>query len=376
MKCFVLILCLVNVIKTCQHCHNPSDSCAACNKLTRAGINSINKCIKLNNQENEFLEKSFDLSNISVKSINDGLCFVYASLKENYHERIRIKIEKNIKSKSWFSEKTNKTYCLLFGLPDDVITMEYLVANKMHNSLRFEQFYPEQSRMSLVRQNGVNMYAYHNYADSNNLKDWYGLNKINHSYEEIEMKLKIFFKQMHDILVNLLDNHLLYTNFKPENILINNKNKKGSAFITNLDSAVILNNEEVDKICVITKEFFPPLPDSTYETSSPSKWVDRFLKIEKNNTANRLLSWTYCISIFSLVCNEFQENLNEFSHGTIYKRWSNPNAPLNKFFKCHSSKISKSLGSFFETCLFKHSNHSKLVNFKYLTQHEWFDLGS
>lgn len=178
---------------------------------------------------------------------------------------------------------------------------------------------------------------------------------------------------MHEALSALMDKKMIYTDFKPENILINNNNKKGSAFLTNLDSVVSLSNNKLDKICVITNEYFPPVEASS-ESDAKNKLISGFIKAEGSNAANRILSWQFCVSIFSIMCQEFDQKLNTFKDRSLFSKWKNENAPLTKYFKCGKSKISTSLMSMLDSCLYKKSKNNKnTLTFEKLIEHEWFE---
>ncbi len=72
------------------------------------------------------------------------------------------------------------------------------------------------------------------------------LNKI-----EYETNLKVFFAKIYLALMNLKDKGYVYTDLKPQNIIIGPKNEP---YLIDLESVVKLNNK---RVCIYTDYFFP-----------------------------------------------------------------------------------------------------------------------
>lgn len=176
--------------------------------------------------------------------------------------------------------------------------------------------------------------TYSHLTNTENLKLWY----LNHQHHHKTMhKLKVIFKQIHSALVELLQNDLVYTDLKPENILVNLNSRKGSAYLIGLDS-VVFGSKQLSVICKLTIEYFPPvygatptvIPSSSlftlnnvaFRTLAPSKLVENFLNLESTFSADRLLTWQFCLSLYSLVCSEtFEKNYRRFSDRSVFVNW-------------------------------------------------------
>lgn len=92
--------------------------------------------------------------------------------------------------------------------------------------------------------------TYSHHTNTQDLRSWY----LAHRQDDAKanQKLKNILKQMHAALVYLLDHGLVYTDFRPENVLVNLNNKRGSAFLTRLDSTVVVAaNKQIDNICLV-----------------------------------------------------------------------------------------------------------------------------
>lgn len=137
-------------------------------------------------------------------------------------------------------------------------------------------------------------------------------------------------------------------------------------------------------------EYFPPVygaqtSSTSVRTMSPTKLIESFLRFETESSANRLLSWQFCLSIYSLVCADtFNERLRSFSDRSVFSNWKSDNQSFASYLKCNSASgngkrpslmtLSSSLASLFDSCLYRKSRNSPLkVPFYRLIEHEWFD---
>lgn len=125
-----------------------------------------------------------------------------------------------------------------------------------------------------------------NHAHTQDLKSWYMSHRTD---SKLDRKLKRIFRQMHSAIAFLLTHDLVYTDFKPENILVNLNNKKGSAFLTRLDSVVFANDGKLRNICQATIEYFPPIYGAQSSANShalpTARLIESFLKFETGNYA-------------------------------------------------------------------------------------------
>ncbi len=164
-------------------------------------------------------------------------------------------------------------------------------------------------------------------------------NKINllpiESYEKI---LRQVFFQIYEALNTLRDKGFIYTDLKPANILIGKKNE---AYLIDLESVIQPKSQQV---CVYTQKLFPPDITSYKQYDSIS--------------LERILSWTFCNTIYLAVCIK---NI-EYDQWRLWFLKPNNHSFLN-FFGC-AKKISKELVKFLDTCLTKASNPSSFSNLK------------
>lgn len=387
MKFYLLLSLLVftNCKKTSKNSQSSeaesssSESSTDATNLSSISLGSLKKSLKLSSKDESFLKNKFNISSlelISPKSEKEiakiKSCLVKSSLKSQ--ETVQIKIRKNSKIKSWFKQDQEKTFCSANAKSNQsLIPIEYHVAKELNNKPRFVKFYPDESQKSSFKnKNTAVILTYQYLTNSSSLQEWYSDKKSTMEMKDIEENLKTFFTQMHNALSSLLEKKFLYTDFKPDNVIVNNNNKKGSSFLGNLSSVVSLskNGKKLDTICVLTPEYFPPVKGVS--DSNFKKLISSFLKNEGTKAVNRMLSWQFCVSIFSLVCPEFEDKRKEFADRSVFDKWKNENTSLNKYFKCSKTKISSSLTNLFDKCLIKKST-KKNFKFENILQHEWFN---
>lgn len=95
----------------------------------------------------------------------------------------------------------------------------------------------------------------------------------------------------------------------------------------------------------------------------------------KGNQIDRLLTWQFCLSIYSLVCAEtFEKKFTNFSDRTVFNSWKNDDISLASHLNCSKNKIWDGLDGFFDGCLYRKTRNSKeKKSFHRLIDHEWFE---
>ncbi|RNA15368.1 hypothetical protein BpHYR1_050088 [Brachionus plicatilis] len=323
------------------------ESSSESTKLSPISLSTLKKYLKLSPKDESFLKNKFNTSSFdliwpkSEKEIAQlKICSLKSTLKS---QEVKVKIVKISRIKAWYRQDKDKTYCSSDAKSDQsLIPIEFHVSKELANKPRFAKFYPDESQASSSNKKHKALILTHQYlTNSVNLREWFNDKKTTLDMKEMEKILKIFFTQMHAALNSLLEKKFIYTDFKPENVIININNKKGSAFLSNLNSVVSLGKSgKLDKICVMTPEYFPPV--NGVSDSDSKKLTSSFIKTEGAKATKRILSWQFCMSIFSLVCQEFEDKKQQFVDRSVFDKWKNENTSLSRYFKCPKSKISTS----------------------------------
>lgn len=162
----------------------------------------------------------------------------------------------------------------------------------------------------------VNAYVYIRLANSRDLLSF--TNQTRHSprtshNSALERLLRVHFVRMHDALSSLRRAGFAYTDFKPENVLVDTEANR--AYLIDLESVVSTRSRFV---CVRTLLYSPPLfaptdgrlidVDGLSQHSANSFFNGRLIA----DPYDRILSWTFCFSIYILMCKRPSE-LNNYA---------------------------------------------------------------
>lgn len=341
-------------------------------------FNEVKKTFRLAKDEITSFETAFDTSSLELiwpatweDSIKSGVFLANAKSKENTNRQVLIKFQKKSTIKAWYNEKEKTTECS-YNEKIKQIPMEYMVGKEFSGKSRIPQFYAENSNYKGAR---LVYLVSHYFKNGLTLNEWFKNQTSDKTVDkkELEKNLKIFFKQMHEALLSLKRKNYLYTDFKPENVLVNLNNKKGSVFLMNMGNVVAVKDNKINQICMASKEYFPPSND---QVDIDSKTMIRnYLSSSstKVNKVDNLLIWTYCSSLMSLVCNEFDKRKDSyFKNRKIYAAMKGSSSSLAKLMKCQDNTLFKSstkLYSFLDACLAK---ESKITKFEEIINQEWF----
>lgn len=345
------------------------------NEITRTlDFNEIKKTFKLSKDEVSAFTNSFESDKLELiwpatweECQSSGLFIVSAKPKDTVKSEMLVKFQKKSGVKSWFNEKDKSTECS-FIEKNKAIPMEYYISKEMSGKPRFAQFYADDSYYKGSR---ITYLTSHYFKNSMTLNEWFKNKTSSRTSDkkEVEKNLKLFLRQMHEALVALKKKDYIYTDFKPENVLINMNNNKGSSFLMNMGNVVTLNKDKMSQICTVSKEYFPPSNDQV--DIDNKVMIKNFLSQSKNKPDN-LLTWTFCSSIMSLVCPEFDKRRDSyFKNRKIHAALKGSSSSLTKLIKCQetSFKYSTKLIKFLDSCLVK---DSKISKFEDIVNQEWF----
>lgn len=138
----------------------------------------------------------------------------------------------------------------------------------------------------------------------------------------LERTLRKHFARMHDALMSLRRAGFVYTDFKPENVLVDSRADR--AFLIDLESVV---SSRTKFVCVRTLLYSPPLfsPQDGrlldidgLSVQSANSFFNGGLLVDP---FDRILSWTYCFSIYILMCQRADELTNYARLAFIHERF-------------------------------------------------------
>lgn len=361
-------------------------------------LERLKKVLNLKEIELNFMKANFDTSSLTLVDpghLNDVLkhkkCTLLTHLKPTYADNERdtpvlVKLEHTQTIISWFNRQREKSYCSHELLKqtnkyEKLEPIEYFAHRELSlTRMRLRKFLPHASLVQtldgdLSMKKTVQIFTFKYNPNVQDLRQWFVERKYEHgdSYVTLEAKLKTLLRQMHSVIESLLDKNFLYTDFKPENVLVNLRSRKSSTYLINLDALVWSKNFKLERVCKITNEYFPPVLGSSNQQTT-RKLIATFLRNEASHAIDRLLTWQFCMSIFSLVCETYELKVRSFKERSVFDYWRNDNVSFARHFKCGNSKISNSLYSLFDSCLYRNSKNSKSKRtFVQLIEHEWFE---
>ena len=373
-KIFLLIFVFKSVYLSDSESDSASSSSEEEETKPKLNFEEIKKHFQLSKDEANSFKNSFKVDSLTLfwpSTWEECLSTnVFLAVAKNVKEtkEVLVKFQKKTNVRSWLNEKDKSTEC---SASKNLVPMDYFVSKEMIGKPRIPQFFADESNFK----GSKTIYlVYHYFKNSMTLNEWFKKESSGKSAnkQEIEANLKIYFKQMHEALVMLKKKNYIYTDFKPENVLINLNNKKGSSFLMNLGNVATLNNGLINQVCMASNEYFPPIEDSD-KNSDKKKMIASYLKQNENKPDN-LLIWTYCSSLMSLVCPEFETKKNShFKNRKIYsgKGLKSKNSLLN-LIQCQGANIFKystKLHAFLNACLVK---DSKIKKFEDIISQDWF----
>ncbi|CAF0959295.1 unnamed protein product [Brachionus calyciflorus] len=336
-------------------------------------FNTIIEVFKLSNKDITYLESQFNFNSLELiypksldrlRQMKRGV--LGTKFKKDNSKLVAIKFEFDGAVRARYDKGTRLINCNYNNIKGD--PTEKYIASLMQNSSNFIKFYTDLSRQFINGQNKINIYVYERLPKSQNLLQWTEKKRAeNSNNNELEKSFRKHFGTIHQALSQLQKEGYIYTDFKPENVLLDTVNDK--AYLIDLESVVSPKSKFV---CLRTVAYTPPL----YTTEGKfidsdglsSKALNHFF-----NEANvkfphdRILSWTYCFSIYSLMCTKGADIFTP-SFQQKYKHWSSDNFPFMTYFGCQTGQPSKMFIDLINGCLVK---IPKKPIFERLQKHPW-----
>jgi hypothetical protein len=283
------------------------------------------------------------------------------------YQQIAIKLEKMSNVRAKYDYKANKINC---DKSSTGIPVESYIASLMQNQPYFVKYHSISHTFYFRNNLTINMYVYDKIDNAKNLQDWIIHYKRTKSNQEIELKLSKWFLQMHRALITLLNWGYAYTDFKPENVLIDEQNDK--AYLIDLESVASANTKTV---CLRTVAFTPPLYQQNrlvnIDALSDSKSFYQSFNQQPGQIHDRMMTWTFCYSIYALLCTKTPKDVFVSSfRREKFAQWSSgrDDQKFTDIFKCPNG--SNKLINLLNSCLFK---EQKYLLFRDLIKNNWFN---
>jgi serine/threonine protein kinase len=228
------------------------------------------------------LQKTINITNSlelihpeSLKNFITNKRCIISAFSRKHGKNLVFKFELKSEVRAWWKEDTiNDT-----NLPMERHVIDLIQGMDETKKMFFIPYYNESMCILKTLNDTVYVYAMEKMNKAQDLNDWYQNNKRNGlNFSAMEEQLKEFFKTIYVALIVLLDQGLVYTDLKPQNILIDSVQNR--AYLIDLESVSIVEDEL--KIGLTTKNFFPP------ENGHLS--------------TDRILKYTFGMSIYTLVC--------------------------------------------------------------------------
>ena len=163
---------------------------------------------------------------------------------------------------------------------------------------------------SLTSSSTINSYVYTRLAKSSDLLAFTNQMRSTANNRALEAVLRKHFARMHKALTTLKRAGFIYTDFKPENVLVDSRADR--AYLIDLESVVSATSRIV---CLRTLIYSPPLfsrygqlvdIDGLSSQSAHSFFYSGIVA----DPFDRILSWTFCFSIYILMCQRPSELMN------------------------------------------------------------------
>lgn len=222
-------------------------------------LRSIAEIFKLSSHDLQFLSSNFDLKKLELiypknldrlRQMKRGV--LGAGFKRS-SKMAAIKLEFDNSVRAKYDKTTKLINCNSYNIQGE--PTEKYIANLMQNETYFIKFYTDLSKQFKSSGYKVNMYVYDRLPKSQNLLEWSERMRANlSSLSGLEKYLKKYFNKIHLALNQLKEKGYVYTDFKPENVLIDTLNDK--PYLIDLESVVSSSSKFV---CLRTVSYTPPL---------------------------------------------------------------------------------------------------------------------
>jgi serine/threonine protein kinase len=340
-------------------------------------LQSIVQIFQISKKDLPFFDTNFNLNTIeliypaSLQNVKEMRRCVLGMKFKRMKNSAAIKLEFDSSVRARYDDQQRVIRCNNQGYLNGMPT-ERFIAILMRNNPNFIKFYAAYSKQ--LNNNGVkiNTYVYERLPRTENLLAWTNQMKQNGQMTgQIEKRMKKYLRTIHESLSLLKTYGYAYTDYKPENVLIDQMNDK--AYLIDLESVVSVKSRYV---CLRTPGFTPPLYSKNgffidSDSLGPKAMNEFFYGNHVANPFDRLLSWSFCISIYSLLCLSANE-IHTVQFQSRFGYWNNDYYQFMSYFGCPmSNQLSHHLVDFLNTCLTR--KHEKVV-FPLLIKHPWLSL--
>ncbi len=247
-------------------------------------------------KKSDCLKEKFDTNSLELiypKTFkNIKRCIIEANSKNLFFiKKLAFKFELQSQIRQWWNKNTNDIGKLTSSTdkynsqtifqPMELHVMDVVQSMDFNTRKLFIPYYKDSMCvLKTTDKDRVYVYAMERPNNAINLLDWYEEHKKRMTLFDMVSKLKTYFKTIYKALITLLDKGLVYTDLKPQNILIDSVQDR--AYLIDLESVTTIkkNNNTING-CLKTFEYLPP---------------DLVL------TKERVLKYTFGMSIYNLVC--------------------------------------------------------------------------
>lgn len=350
-----IILINCNIIKRCEECERKKQEQRGDSKTDL--FNKIQQIFQL--AKSDYFTKNYEMSTLKLiypSDINMVLqmkrCVLAVKLKGTTTPKmVAIKLEQYSTSRSSTDSQTQKMSCGSnhAEIPADRrLPTEHYLNTLMNTQPHFNRYYPKLSGLIGTKTNEKLMIYVSDFKEgSMDLQAWANKNMGRLSKTDYEDKVKRFYRKIHAALTTLKDNRYIYTDFKPQNVLIDNTE---IPYLIDLESVLL---DDSSRPCLATRFYSPP--KINYEAARSRDQIE--------DIHNRILSWTFCFSIYETMCfNTKEKGVYESVSGKL-SSWQG--SSFMTHFGC-KNQVSEELKDFINKCLIKNLEKDSFFKLKTL----------
>ncbi len=290
-------------------------------------------------KDTSYFTKNYDMKSLkliypsSLEMIKDMKRCVLSAKIMNSNSMAALKLEQFNTTRSVTNQKTHEFKCGRQGdsIPKiDRLPTEHFMNTLMNTECYFNKYYPQLSGILKTQNQDLIVYVSEFKEGSMDLQEW--ANKYRNRLktpEEFEDSIRTFYRKIHDALMVLKKANYIYTDFKPQNVLIDNKMVP---YLIDLESVI----KDTSKSPCLATSFYSE-PKKKIKTPDQTEYIH-----------NRILCWTFCFSVFESMCFKIKEDYKNVTRKL--DSWDK-NVPFMKHFGCRVIKTSDSLKEFLNFCL-------------------------
>lgn len=326
---------------------------------------SFTNALNLIKSDNRCLVKEIDIRNIEflypdslTKLIDYKRCIIKAyslSLKKY----LAIKFERSDMVRVWWDKINSQTVGLShfnnYKIFQDYEPMELYVSKQVQFKNGFIKYYENYNCViNINKTTKYYTYAMEYIENSFDLWHWWKYNVFKKKLSNLQMEdiLKIIMKKTYSSLMFLYDEkQLVYTDLKPFNILVNGfiDSNNLSVYLVDLESCISRKTNNFKLMPLHTPFYFP------FEIRDKFLYEEKtYSYVDKERIYNRILSYTFCMTIYNILCS-FDFLLKPKFSIICNTKEDNP--------------TSKHLIDLLDDCII-----SNKISFKNITSHPWFQL--